>query len=93
MFTFIETKLFSRLADEYLPDDQLSRLQSYLNESPEAGDIIRESGGVRKLRWGATGRGKRAGFESFTTCDRGRARSGCLRCTPRMRRRAFLVEP
>jgi mRNA-degrading endonuclease RelE of RelBE toxin-antitoxin system len=62
MFTFIETKLFTRLADEQLPDDELSRLQHYLNENPEAGDIIRESGGVRKLRWGAPGRGKRGGF-------------------------------
>ncbi len=61
-FTFIETRLFSRLADEYLPDDQLSLLQQYLNENPEAGDIIRESGGVRKLRWRAEGRGKRGGL-------------------------------
>jgi mRNA-degrading endonuclease RelE of RelBE toxin-antitoxin system len=62
MFTFIETKLFTRLADEQLSDDELSRLQRYLNENPEAGDIIRESGGVRKLRWAAPGRGKRGGF-------------------------------
>ena len=53
MFVFIETRLFARLADEYLPDDELARLQHYLNENPEAGDIIRDSGGVRKLRWGA----------------------------------------
>ena len=45
-----------------LSDDDLSRLQGYLNENPQAGDIIRESGGVRKLRWGAPGRGKRGGF-------------------------------
>lgn len=62
MLTFIETKLFSRLADECLPDDQLARLQHYLDENPEAGDLIRESGGVRKLRWGAAGRGKRGGL-------------------------------
>lgn len=62
MLTFIETKLFSRLADEYLPDEQLSLLQHHLNENPEAGDIIRESGGVRKLRWSAAGRGKRGGL-------------------------------
>lgn len=48
--------------DEYLPDDELSRLQRHLNENPETGDIIRESGGVRKLRWGAPGRGKRGGL-------------------------------
>lgn len=59
MLVFIETRLFTRLADEHLSDDELSRLQHYLNENPEAGDIIRESGGVRKLRWGAPGRGKR----------------------------------
>jgi len=62
MFVFIETKLFTRLADEHLSDDDLAGLQCYLNENPEAGDLIRESGGVRKVRWGAPGRGKRGGF-------------------------------
>ena len=56
LFVFIETRLFTRLADECLSDDDLSHLQAYLNENPQAGDIIRESGGVRKLRWGAPGR-------------------------------------
>lgn len=59
MFVFIETRLFTRLANEHFADDDLSRLQRYLNENPDAGDIIRESGGVRKLRWGVSGRGKR----------------------------------
>jgi mRNA-degrading endonuclease RelE of RelBE toxin-antitoxin system len=62
MLVFIETRLFTRLADKQLSDDELSRLQHYLNENPEAGDIIRDSGGVRKLRWGVRGRGKRGGF-------------------------------
>ena len=62
LFIFVETRLFTRLANECLSDDDLSRLQSYLNENPEAGDIIRESGGVRKLRWRAPGCGKRGGF-------------------------------
>jgi hypothetical protein len=50
------------LADEHLSDDELSRLQTYLNDNAEAGDIIRGSGGVRKLRWAAAGRGKRGGL-------------------------------
>jgi mRNA-degrading endonuclease RelE of RelBE toxin-antitoxin system len=62
MLVFIETKLFTRLADEHLPDDELWRLQTYLNDNAEAGDIIRGSGGVRKLRCAATGRGKRGGL-------------------------------
>ena len=93
MFTFIETKLFSRRADEYLPDDQLSRLQHHLNENPEAGDIIRESGGVRKLRWGAAGRGKRGGLRIIYYLRSKQVRSGCSRFTPRMLPRAFRVEP
>jgi hypothetical protein len=62
MFIFIETRLFTRLADEHFSGDELWRLQSYLNENAEAGDIIRGSGGVRKLRWAAPGRGKRGGL-------------------------------
>lgn len=62
MLVFIETRLFTRLADEHLSDDELARLQNYLHENPEAGDIIHGSGGVRKLRWGAPGHGKRGGL-------------------------------
>ncbi len=31
-------------------------------ESPDAGDVIQGSGGVRKLRWGTKGRGKQGGL-------------------------------
>ena len=33
-----------------------------LLSDPEAGAVIRGSGGVRKLRWGVAGRGKRGGI-------------------------------
>lgn len=62
MYTFIETRLFSRLIDEYLSDDEFAALQLYLAASPEAGDIVKGSGGVRKLRWSVAGRGKRGGI-------------------------------
>jgi hypothetical protein len=62
MVTFIETKLFSRLADEWLSDAGLSVLQQSLMENPTAGDIVPGSGGVRKLRFGMPGRGKRGGL-------------------------------
>jgi hypothetical protein len=29
---------------------------------PEAGDLVPDSGGVRKIRWGVAGRGKRGGL-------------------------------
>ena len=62
VFTFIETPLFTRLVTEYLSDDEYRELQAMLSENPEAGVIIPGSGGVRKLRWSLSGRGKRGGL-------------------------------
>lgn len=62
MYSFIETKLFSRLVAEYMSDEEYSNLQNALIKDPEAGDLIPGSGGVRKLRWGVGGRGKRGGI-------------------------------
>ena len=61
MFEFIETPLFTKIVERYLSDDDYAELQAHLNERPEAGDVIRGSGGVRKLRWAAQSRGKRGG--------------------------------
>jgi hypothetical protein len=62
MISFVETKLFTRLVQEYLSDDEYSELQQALFSDPEAGAVIRGSGGVRKLRWGVAGRGKSGGI-------------------------------
>ena len=62
MYSFIETKLFTRLVREYLSDDEYRELQKALIADPQAGDVIPGSGGVRKLRWRAAGRGKRGGY-------------------------------
>jgi hypothetical protein len=62
VFTFIETKLFTRLLQDHLSDDEFAKLQQYLIDNPEAGDVIPGSGGVRKVRWGLAGRGKRGGL-------------------------------
>jgi mRNA-degrading endonuclease RelE of RelBE toxin-antitoxin system len=62
MFSFIETRLFTRLMLEYLNDDDYGALQQALLQNPDAGPVIPGSGGVRKLRWAASGRGKRGGY-------------------------------
>jgi len=62
MFTFIETRLFTRLVQEYLADDEYRELQTTLMNTPDLGDVIPNSGGVRKFRWRAAGRGKRGGY-------------------------------
>jgi hypothetical protein len=61
MVSFVETRLFSRLVVEYLGDEQYRTLQQALMDDPELGAVIPGSGGVRKVRWGLAGRGKRGG--------------------------------
>lgn len=58
---FIETRIFSKHLAGYLSDDEYLELQAFLSAAPAAGDIIKGSGGIRKLRWGARGKGKRGG--------------------------------
>jgi mRNA-degrading endonuclease RelE of RelBE toxin-antitoxin system len=61
MFEFIETPFFTKALGRYLSDDEYARLQGHLNQHPETGALVPGSGGVRKMRWGASGRGKRGG--------------------------------
>ena len=58
---FVETSLFLKLLDRYLSDDEYRLLQNHLIEHPDAGDVIRGSGGVRKVRWASRGKGKSGG--------------------------------
>lgn len=62
MFEFVETPAFTKALGRYLDDDEYAALQGHLNEHPESGTLVVGSGGVRKLRWGAQGRGKRGGI-------------------------------
>jgi len=62
MFSFIETRLFAKLVLDYLSDEDYAALQVALMQQPDSGPVIPGSGGVRKLRWAAPGRGKRGGY-------------------------------
>ena len=57
----IETPIFTRRIQDSLGDDEYRLLQAQLVQRPDAGKIIPGSGGLRKLRWSASGRGKRGG--------------------------------
>jgi mRNA-degrading endonuclease RelE of RelBE toxin-antitoxin system len=59
---FIETTVFTKLIGSYLTDDEYLGLQGFLLRNPEAGKIVRGSGGVRKLRWAMPGKGKSGGI-------------------------------
>ncbi len=58
---FVETPVFTRAVTALLDEEQYRALQLALALRPEQGDVIRGSGGLRKLRWGLAGRGKRGG--------------------------------
>lgn len=47
---FIETSVFTKEIERLLPDEIYRKLQAVLMLRPEAGDVIRGSGGLRKIR-------------------------------------------
>ena len=59
---FIETPTFSRLIATLLDDDEYSKLQEELLKRPDAGDLIKDGGGIRKFRWKRAGTGKSGGI-------------------------------
>ncbi len=63
--TVVETPGFLRDSALALTEQERSDLVSYLAANPEAGDIIPDTGGARKVRWRAKGRGKRGGARAI----------------------------
>lgn len=62
--SFVETPIFERYRETYLNDDRYKDLQNILMENPEAGAVIKGTGGLRKLRFEDIRRnkGKRGGL-------------------------------
>ena len=61
MQTVAETPVFSRQAAKLFDENQKQELIDFLAVNPEAGDEIPGTGGVRKVRFAASGKGKRGG--------------------------------
>lgn len=59
--TVAETPIFSRQADKLFREDEKRDLIGFLAANPLAADEIAGTGGVRKVRFLASGRGKRGG--------------------------------
>jgi mRNA-degrading endonuclease RelE of RelBE toxin-antitoxin system len=70
LFHFVEAPAFMRFRDEYLDDDGFAELQRYLAKNPEAGDMVPGAGGIRKLRWkdSSRGKGRRGGLRVVYYC-------------------------
>jgi hypothetical protein len=58
---FVELTPFVHFREEHWTDEDFGALQRFLLVMPTAGDVIRGTHGLRKLRWTARGRGKRGG--------------------------------
>lgn len=58
---FVETPIFTAQITAELDDLSYRKLQLALLLRPEQGVVIKGAGGLRKLRWAGSGRGKRGG--------------------------------
>jgi hypothetical protein len=63
MLTVVETTLFQRQWPNYWTEEERGEFAAYIAEHPSAGDVIPESGGIRKLRWKRAGSGKYGGVQ------------------------------
>ena len=61
MQTIVELPEFQKRASNLFTDEEKLSIINYLARHPMAGDILQGTGGIRKLRWSAQGRGKSGG--------------------------------
>lgn len=61
MLTVVETLLFERQWPHYWSEEERGEFAVYIAENPNAGDVVPESGGIRKVRWQRAGSGKSSG--------------------------------
>lgn len=61
MFTVVETTQFKNQVDQIWNESDRLAFISFLAQNPLAGDVIPNANGLRKIRWQASGRGKRGG--------------------------------
>jgi hypothetical protein len=61
LITVAETPLFVRQAKDVWDEAEREAFVNFIARHPESGDVIPDTGGVRKLRWGRAGSGKRGG--------------------------------
>ncbi|WP_293189628.1 type II toxin-antitoxin system RelE/ParE family toxin [Ottowia sp.] len=57
----METTAFQSLWPDYWTEGERGEFAAYIAQHPQAGDVVRGSGGVRKVRWARKGSGKSGG--------------------------------
>lgn len=61
MHTIIELPEFLKTSEKHLSHSEKASVINYLAEHPAAGELMQGTGGIRKLRWSAHGKGKSGG--------------------------------
>ncbi len=61
MLTVAETEVFSRYVKDYWTEEDRGEFAVWMAEHYDAGDVVRGSGGCRKVRWNRKGSGKSGG--------------------------------
>lgn len=62
MQTIVELPEFQKKSDKLLSYSERLSIINYLASHPASGDIMQGTGGIRKLRWSAQGKGKSGGI-------------------------------
>jgi RelE toxin of RelE / RelB toxin-antitoxin system len=62
VLTVVESPIFQKLWPLYWHEDERAGFASFIAANPDAGAVIRGSGGVRKVRWAREGTGKSGGI-------------------------------
>lgn len=68
LYSFRETKSFTKNALSLLTEENYFDFQDYLQENYNLGDVIPSGGGLRKIRWRAKGKGKSGGVRVIYYC-------------------------
>lgn len=67
MHTIVETPLFLRSAkNAKVTEEELNVIAAFIASNPDAGDEMPGTGGARKLRFPARGKGKSGGYRVIT---------------------------
>jgi hypothetical protein len=61
MYSIVETELFTRKSERIWTEDEHGEFCAWLAGNPDAGDVVKGSGGCRKVRWSHAGSGKSGG--------------------------------
>jgi hypothetical protein len=85
MLTVVETPLFQRQWPLYWSEEERAEFAVFLAAEPEAGVVVPDSGGVRKVRWKRQGTGKSGGVRVIYFVKNQEEEVVCSPCTPRPR--------